>query len=139
MRKKKIILPQLNDCEGDLSQRWFVYYSVHNPKTDNLKRFKVYKGFDKLKTSDGRYSHAEKMMTDLRKKLQIGWSPFIKEDVIVYMDEIMYSNQASLSGRTKLTLNNLRPLQSEFLTEQKIKVAPKTYESYQSKTRLFAQ
>ncbi|MEA1878492.1 MAG: hypothetical protein U9N86_16745 [Bacteroidota bacterium] len=36
MRKKKIILPQLNDCEGDLSQRWFVYYSVHNPKTGNL-------------------------------------------------------------------------------------------------------
>jgi len=34
-RKKMIILPRLNNCSGDLSKKWFVYYSVRNPK----KRF----------------------------------------------------------------------------------------------------
>ena len=46
-RVKLITLPQLNDCGGDIKKRWFVYYSVKDPRTGKMKRFKYYKGLNK--------------------------------------------------------------------------------------------
>ena len=39
-RKKIVILPKLNDAGGDLSKKWFVYYSVRDPRPDKMKRFR---------------------------------------------------------------------------------------------------
>ena len=39
-RKKIVILPKLNDAGGDLSKKWFIYYSVRDPRTDKMKRFR---------------------------------------------------------------------------------------------------
>ena len=39
-RKKIVILPKLNDAGGNLSKKWFVYYSVRDPRTDKMERFK---------------------------------------------------------------------------------------------------
>ncbi|AMD84915.1 hypothetical protein SAMN05444369_102235 [Capnocytophaga haemolytica] len=30
--------PKVYDAGGDLSKRWYVYYSVRNPETDRLER-----------------------------------------------------------------------------------------------------
>ena len=30
--------PKIYDAGGDLSKRWYVYYSVRNPETDRLER-----------------------------------------------------------------------------------------------------
>lgn len=43
-RKKLVILPKLNDAGGDLSKKWFVYYSVRDPRTDKMERFKDHAG-----------------------------------------------------------------------------------------------
>ena len=35
-RKKIVILPKLNDAGGNLSKKWFVYYSIRDPRTDKM-------------------------------------------------------------------------------------------------------
>ena len=60
MKRKKIcILPQLNDCGGDVKKQWFVFYSYRNPADNNMKRFRVYDGFTDCYTKKAKYQHAE--------------------------------------------------------------------------------
>lgn len=139
MSTKKIILPRLNDCGGEIHRQWFVYYSFLDPRTGQMKRFKLYNGFASLRTPADRYDHAEKMLDEYRRKLLSGWSPFEKRDAVIYEDEIMYAPQAAIMGRRMTSMNPLRSYLSEYLADQRYRIAPKTYESYQSKTRLFCQ
>ncbi len=139
MSTKKIILPRLNDCGGEIHRQWFVYYSFLDPRTGQMKRFKLYNGFASLGTPAGRYEHADKLMDEYRRKLLSGWSPFEKRDAVIYEDEIMYAPEAEIRGRRRTSMNPLRSYLSEYLADQKYRIAPKTYESYQSKTRLFCQ
>lgn len=44
-RQMAIVLPHLVDNGGDLSKDWFVEYSVRDPYTGNMKRFREYSGF----------------------------------------------------------------------------------------------
>ena len=43
-RQMAIVLPHLVDNGGDLSKDWFVEYSVRDPYTGNMKRFREYSG-----------------------------------------------------------------------------------------------
>ena len=38
--KKKYSTPKIYDAKGDLSKRWYVYFSFRNPNTDKLERQK---------------------------------------------------------------------------------------------------
>lgn len=40
-RKKIVILPKLNDAGGDLSKKWFIYYSVRDPRTDKMNVLRI--------------------------------------------------------------------------------------------------
>lgn len=44
MKQLIIRLPMLYDARGDISKKWFVYYSVPNPKTGKMERFKELAG-----------------------------------------------------------------------------------------------
>lgn len=141
-RKRIIVLPRLNDRKGDLSKQWFVEYQVRNHKTDVMHRFRIYEGFDtimcktKRETIEKRQAHAQKIIDEFTYKLKNGWTPFIEEDII-YEDEIDYHNLAQIYGRKKKGNTTIRSIMSEFLTYRKREVKPKTFESYQSKIRLF--
>nr|WP_321409360.1 tyrosine-type recombinase/integrase [uncultured Carboxylicivirga sp.] len=141
-RKRIIVLPRLNDCKGDINKRWFIEYQVRNHKTDKMHRFRIYEGFEtivfktKLETIQERQKHAQSIINEYTYKLKNGWTPFKDEDVI-YEDEIDYHNLAQIYGRKKKSNITIRSLMSDFLTYRKREVKPKTYESYQSKIRLF--
>ena len=60
-RVKIAIPPKVNTCGGGLSQKWFVYYSVRNPRTGKMERFKDYKGLHKYKSFENRIEEARKM------------------------------------------------------------------------------
>jgi len=72
--KKLIIMPALNNCRGQLKRQWFVYYSVRDPKTDKMVRFRHYDGFANL-DEEQRYEHAAKLIEEYSVKLRSGWSP----------------------------------------------------------------
>ena len=40
-RKKEIVMPHLNDCGGDLTKKWYVEYSIRNPKTDKMEGLRI--------------------------------------------------------------------------------------------------
>ena len=52
IRKKMIILPQLYNADGNISKTWFVYYSVRDPRSGKMIRFKIFKEIGK--TNDRR-------------------------------------------------------------------------------------
>ncbi len=43
-RQKEIIMPHLNNCGGDLTKKWYVEYSIRNPKTQKTDHF-IYSGW----------------------------------------------------------------------------------------------
>jgi len=138
MKRKRIcVLPILKDCKGDLSREWYVEYQYRNPKTGQMKRFRVYQGLNG--SEKDRRSKAEKIIKKLTQKLQNGWNPFDDTEPVIYEDQIEYFQAARVYGRARKSNNILRKHLSDFLVEMNAQVKPKTYESYQSKIRLFCQ
>lgn len=115
----------------------FVEYRVFNPKTDTLERYRIYKGFKSCLTDLQREAHAEKIINGLRQKLIAGWRPW-HDNVYIYNDEIEFKTVIQSFGRKKVDSSHLRKYLSEFLELKKNDVSAKSYQSYQSKTRMFA-
>ena len=138
-RQKVIILPQLNDCKGDLLGNWFIYYSCRNPKTGRMERLRVYNGFSGIPTAAGRHKHAEKLIADLTNRLKAGWTPFQEDNLVIYDDHVMYENIAKNFGRKQKGIRSVRTLVSQFLSSNKNLWAPKTHGTYVSKLRILTQ
>lgn len=137
--KRKVIYvkPELKDCSGDLTKQWYVEYQYRDPKTGRLGRFRIYKELN-VPDEQERRSAARKIIKALDKKLLSGWNPYEPENK-VFEDQIEYHNVARIYSRKRLSNNSIKINFSEFLSEYKLKLAPKSYESYQSKIRLFYQ
>jgi integrase len=84
MSNRSAIRPKLHDCSGDLSKRWFVYYSYLNPATGKMKRFKRYDGFNDLSSVDARLKHAEALISQINRKFDSGWNPFQDNERFLY-------------------------------------------------------
>jgi integrase len=130
----EVVMPRL--VEGQ--RAWFVEYSCFNSKTNKLEKFRVYKGFRKLKTESEKIKYAKKVIDTLSKKLTCGWRPWDQSQYI-YRDETQYKAVTVGFGNQKHNNSHIHKHLSDFLLETKRKVSAKTYESYQSKTRLFTQ
>jgi hypothetical protein len=44
-RKQDIIWPHLYDAGGNLNATWYVEYSIRNPVSNTMERFRHYEGF----------------------------------------------------------------------------------------------
>lgn len=138
-QEKYAILPKLYDADGDLTKRWFIYYSMKHPLTHKMERFKVYGELANKLTVKSKYALAKEMIEEYSKKIRDGWTPFDENTEFLFRDEVLYRQVGKNFGFEKKTKDPLRPQISKFLELEKIRVAPKTYESYQSKTRLFCE
>lgn len=139
-RKKLVILPKLYDADGNIKESWFVEYSYRNPKSEKMQRFRIHKGFNKLETAKQRYIFGKKIIQELTTKLKLGWSPFTDQnDIVIYDDEIQYSNVLKVYGKARSSNTTLKVHLNGFLAQEKVRVSPKSFESYQSKIRLFSQ
>ena len=94
-----IILPQLNDCAGDITKNWFVYYSVRDPRTNRMERFKTYKGINKFKNPERRYAKSEEIIGEISKKLKEGWTPFKDDSKIIYGDSTKINKILMTTGK----------------------------------------
>lgn len=77
LKKKNFSPPKIYNANGDLSKRWYVYFSFRNPETDKLQRMKnVYGKTNQYNTKEERFS----VLTVYRKKLlellKRGYDPF---------------------------------------------------------------
>lgn len=137
--RKMIILPKLNDQGGDLSKKWFVFYSYRNPKTDKMQQFRIYKGLKECKSRKTRYRFAEKIISELSRKLKQGWNPIESDEDVIYEDNLMYNCIAKEQGRLRKSKRTIDVLLSGFMDHQKNKISKKTYQTYLSKIRRFSK
>ena len=86
-RKKIVILPKLNDAGGDLSKKWFVFYSVRDPRTDKMERFRVFEGLN-IPDEAKRRKLAVAKIAELTQKLKCGWTPFLDNEEAIYEDQL---------------------------------------------------
>ena len=90
--------PKIYDADGDLSKRWYVYFSFVNPQTGNLKRMKnIYGKTNRYKTKESRYFLLSLYKKRLQKLLREGYNPF--EDNTAY-------HLKKINGTTSKALDN---------------------------------
>lgn len=134
-RQVEVVLPYL--VHGN-SGKWFIEYRCYNSYTDRIERYRIYKGFCKLESDPAREALAKQLINHYTRKLKSGWRPWDSEKYI-YADETEYRNVSKSFGIKKKDFSHIRKYLSDFLLLKKKEVSPKSYESYQSKTRLFCQ
>lgn len=137
-KRSLIILPKLKNCGGDLSKKWYVEYSCRNPQTNEMKRFRYYEGFSELRTVEEREIYAEKLISEIKTKLEKGIDPF-SEERVTYQDELIYHSTAARWGNERESIVNIRTYLSEFLEMKKMELAHSSYQTYRSKLRIFCE
>ena len=138
-RKKAVmILPHLVDAGGDVSKDWYVEYALRNPYTGEMRRFREYAGFKGLSTASERYALAEKIVESIKAKIAGGWTPF-QDMATTYEDNIMMDHVAKRWGNEREGLVTIRKHLSEFLGLKKAEVSKSSYQTYQSKLRIFCE
>lgn len=140
MKRNKIaILPQINNCGGDISKKWFVFYSYKDSRNDQMKRFKDYEGLHKIKNFEERMAAAEKRCAELTAKIQNGWNPFVDDEKAVYEDQLQYNAVAKVYGKHKASNKTVRYFSSLFLSDAEKEgiLEPETISTYTSKLRTF--
>ena len=124
-RIKLIILPKLNDAGGNLSKKWFVYYSVREPRTKKMQRFKEYDGLSG-RDEDSRRVAAARKIEFLTIKLKNGWSPFNDDSEAVYEDQLQYRTITELYGKQRAANTTFRLYASKYI--EALKKASKNIE-----------
>ncbi len=75
--KAKFSTPTIFDANGDISKRWYVYFSFRDPETGKLKRMQNFYGqAHRYKTKAERYSVLLLYKKHLLKVLNDGYDPF---------------------------------------------------------------
>lgn len=137
-KKTVVVMPHLVDAGGDMNKNWFVEYSLRDPYTGAMKRFREYSGFSKLYSAEERYKHAERIIQELSGKIASGWSPFDQQKS-TYVDNILMNNVAQRWGNERDGVVNIRKHLSDFLELKKVSVSKKSFQTYQSKMRIFCE
>lgn len=133
-RKKSIvILPEVKVAKNG---KWYVQYSVRDPQTDKMNRFRIYEGFDNCVNERARIEFAQRLIDEYTDKLQKGWTPYVRSKVL-YADQLMYSNKADLFSRMRHETPSIGIYMSEFIEYKRSEITIKTYQTYVSKLRLF--
>ena len=140
MRRKKIaILPEINNCSGDLSKKWFIYFSYRDPRNDKMKRFKVYEGLHKIKDFESRTEAAEKLKVDYSIRLKNGWNPFLDDEKAIYEDQLQYNYAARIYGKMRADNKTVRYYASQLLKRKESgkEIEGETISTYRSSLRTF--
>lgn len=132
MRQKMIILPKINSG----GKQWFVFYSCRDPQTGKMVRFRYYEGFTGLSPKE-KIEHGQNVMELYSSKLRTGWSPFTNDTEVIYNDHVDYKSVADLYGTRRSGNRTIRVLISKFLGQLQPAVSLATYQTYQSKFRIF--
>ena len=81
--KKNYSQPKIYDAKGDLSKRWYIYFSFRNPKSGLLeKQTPIYGGANTYKTKQERFEILNSYRKTLLEYLEKGLSPYEDNTVI---------------------------------------------------------
>ena len=106
--KSQYSAPKIYDANGDLSKRWYVYYSYRNPATDKLERqTPIYAGVNKFKNLKERKNAIKILAKAVENILENGFNPYDEDSVSV--DETKnYSIADAITFSLELKKNTLK-------------------------------
>lgn len=78
--KKQYSEPKIYTANGDLSKKWYVYFSFRNPNTGKLERQKPVYVSLKITSKRERMKHLKIYQEALIKLLESGYSPYVKNE-----------------------------------------------------------
>ncbi|MBC8755854.1 tyrosine-type recombinase/integrase [Kordia sp. YSTF-M3] len=119
--KKEYSDPKIYDADGDLSKRWYVYYSFRDPNTEKLKRQPpIYKGANRFKTKAERLEILMAYKSALKKLLSEGYSPYENYKVTqAKIEKLEKVKKAQLD--TQIQPNNYNAVEAlDFAFKQKL-------------------
>ena len=120
---------------GDLTKKWYVEYSIRNPKTDKMERVRTYEDINRFSTREERYESAKKIIESYSTAIQSGSISY--QEFIEYEDLLLYDGQSSFSKTRMAKVGSIKVYLSDFLQIKKLEASTKSMNSYISKLRLF--
>jgi site-specific recombinase XerD len=127
-------LCKLDDANGDIKSRWYVYYSYLHPETRKFQRIKI--GISqKLKTKSARYKRYEEIKKQIDSQLLQGWNPFEAEkpELISIENAILLFlkvSEKTLRRRTIQTYSSFITRIINWLRKEKLHIMPVSLFSY---------
>jgi integrase len=140
MKREKIaILPSLYDFGGDMDdkKKWYVHFSVKDPRTGRMERKKIYAGLHSVKNKARRYKAAEAIIKEYTEKLLAGWNPFLDSTTAIYSDQLQYKFAARVYQDRKSGNKTSNYFINRYLKERLSGLDPNTISTYTSKYRVF--
>jgi len=134
MKTKIATVPRMVETSTD----WYVYFSVKHPLTGKMVPQKIYRGFKDCQTRREKLAWGEKLVREYTEKLKRGWNPVDNDDKVIYTDSLEYSEIARRFETQRKTVRNCRYYMSLFLAARENELRLKTFQTYQSKLRIFA-
>lgn len=90
--KKLYTGPTIQDYKGDLSKRWYVYYSFRNPDSDKLERqTPIDTGINQHKNLRDRREAANTLLKTIKGILESGFNPFIDNGLFESEEDKKYT------------------------------------------------
>lgn len=140
MKREKIcILPSLYDFGGSMDEgkKWYVQFSVKEPRTGQMKRKKVYAGLHTIKNKRQRYLKAEEIIREYSELLKSGWNPYNDDGKNIYTDQLQYKHAAQVYQDKKSQNKTFNYFVNIYMREQLSGLHPNTISTYTSKFRQF--
>ena len=140
---KQFSAPKIYDAGGDLTKRWYVYYSFRNPKTGKLERqTPIYGGANKYKTKTDRMEVLSMYRRSLHDFLKRGFNPYEDNSDLLtqFQSSDIHTENSSqkvvASAETKVEEKSRTSISDAFAQVLHIKkhvVSPSTYMNYKQK------
>lgn len=94
---------------GDLLEKWFVYYSFKNPFTLKFERIKVYEGINEFKDLKQKEAFADELCKEVNLNLKAGYNPFeVEKEGLNELHEIKAEKHLSENPKSPTLLNAFR-------------------------------
>ena len=107
--KENFSVPKIYNAKGDLSKRWYVYFTFRNPETKKLERMKnIYGKANLYNTKEDRLAVLSIYRRNLLKLLKEGYNPF--EDNSVLHNSKKEQNREESKSAHKVSSKTSKPL-----------------------------
>lgn len=125
--KRRYSDPKIYIASGDLSKRWYVYFSFRNPATGKLERMKnIYGVTNSYRTKEQRIRVLSAYRRNLLKLLKQGYSPFEDNSLLVVQEQSKISKESTINVDFKPTESITKKLSKPIPTEQPVQKEDKT-------------
>jgi integrase len=137
MREKIAILPKLFDYSGDISKKWYIYFSVRSPRSGKMVVKKIYKGLFIHKSKKKRYEAANQIIEKYTQMLRAGYNFLEDESTAIYTDSLQYHNTAQIYKQQKKANRSFNYFACRFIDQHSAGLEHSTILTYKSKLRIF--